>query len=420
MWKFLHAADIHLDSPLRRLSRCENGPISVLREATRRALVNLVDLAIEEQVAFVIVAGDLYDGDWDDARTGLFMVSQIARLREANIQLFAIAGNHDAANRMTRNIRLPENAQYLSHRRPQTIVLDTIGAAIHGQGFENQAVTENLARGYPARRPDCFNIGVLHTSIDGREGHDNYAPCTLADLVNKEYDYWALGHIHARELLCSDPIIAFSGNLQGRHIRESGPKGAYLVTVNGHRATAEFRALDAVRWATVEIDISSLRHTDEVLSTLQTQIALTTPRCDGRPLVVRVELTGSGPLHHSLAGRPDRWDDQFRAIVSDQGAADVWLEQVKFLTRAPQSQTRERALEGPWGEVDRIMERAMTDDAVLDELARELRDLRARLPDDLTSSNDGIRVDDPVWLRATLASVASLLHERLRAGADSP
>jgi len=420
MWKFIHAADIHLDSPLRRLSRCENGPISLLREATRRALSNLFDLAIEEQVAFVILAGDLYDGDWDDARTGLFMVSQIARLREANIQVFAIAGNHDAANRMTRNIRLPDNAQYLANRQPQTIVLDAIGAAIHGQGFENQSVTDNLARGYPVRRPDCFNIGVLHNSVDGREGHDNYAPCSLTDLSNKEYDYWALGHIHTREVLCADPIIAFSGNLQGRHIREKGPKGAFLVTVDGRRATAEFRALDAVRWEAVEIDITALRDADELLEALHAQLARAVPQSEGRPLVVRVELTGSGPLHHPLAARPDRWDEQFRAIAADQGAADVWLEQIKIRTRAPESPPHERASEGPWSEVDRIMERAMSDDQLLHELANQLRDLGAKLPGELTTVNDGIRIDDPTWLRSTLTSVSSLLHERLRAGADRP
>jgi DNA repair exonuclease SbcCD nuclease subunit len=162
---FLHAADIHLDSPLRRLQQYDDATATRLRAATRVALANLVDLAIAENVAFVVIAGDLYDGDWDDVRTGLYFVQQMRRLKDAEIAVFAIAGNHDAATKMTYNVPLPDNVTVFGHRVAETVRLDDIGVAIHGRSFATQSVTENLAVSYPTAIPDLFNIGILHTSL---------------------------------------------------------------------------------------------------------------------------------------------------------------------------------------------------------------------------------------------------------------
>ena len=135
MFKFIHAADIHLDSPLRNLAQYDGAPVEALRTATRQALENLVELALSEQVAFVLIAGDLYDGNWDSTQTGLHFAERMSRLREAGIPVFLIAGNHDAANKMTHKLRLPDNVCYLSEREPQTIEVAGVGVQIHGQGF---------------------------------------------------------------------------------------------------------------------------------------------------------------------------------------------------------------------------------------------------------------------------------------------
>ncbi len=209
MLTFLHAADIHLDSPLRGLQRYEGAPADEIRQATRRALENLVQLAIDQSVAFVLIAGDLYDGDWKDHCTGLFFVSQMVRLREANIPVIVIAGNHDAMNKMTRTLPLPENVHMLDHKRPETIHLEALGVAIHGQSFATQAVLEDLSATYPSAVGGQLNIGLLHTCATGREGHAAYAPCTIPGLVAKQYDYWALGHVHGFEVLHR---IVISGN----------------------------------------------------------------------------------------------------------------------------------------------------------------------------------------------------------------
>src|ERR1035437_9521159 len=145
MFKFLHAADIHLDSPLRGIARYEGMPVDDIRLATRRAFDNLVRLAIDERVRFVLLAGDLYDGDWKDTSTGMFFASRMTRLREAGIPVFLLAGNHDAANRMTKSLRLPQNVSVFAARQPETKLLPEGDVAIHGQGFSNQSVFDNLA-----------------------------------------------------------------------------------------------------------------------------------------------------------------------------------------------------------------------------------------------------------------------------------
>ncbi|HET9931307.1 MAG TPA: DNA repair exonuclease, partial [Polyangiaceae bacterium] len=252
--KFVHAADLHIDSPLRGLERYQGAPVEIIRGATRRAVEHLVDLCLEEGVKLLVLCGDLYDGDWKDYSTGLFFCQQMARLREADVVVAWIRGNHDAASRLTQHLRPTDNVHELSHARPITLEreIDGVSVALHGQGFSKAKVTEDLTDRYPAPVSGAFNLGLLHTALDGREGHDAYAPCRVESLINKGYDYWALGHVHQREQVNREPWIIFPGNLQGRHARETGKKGATLVTVSGGRVTeVEARALDEVRWAHV-------------------------------------------------------------------------------------------------------------------------------------------------------------------------
>ncbi|MHB1561187.1 MAG: metallophosphoesterase family protein, partial [Isosphaeraceae bacterium] len=153
MFKFLHAADIHLDSPQKGLERYEGAPAAECRAATRQALENLIELAVAEKVAFVLIVGDLYDGTWTDYNTPLFLNKVLGRLRDARIPVYMIRGNHDAENRMTRDLRLPENVRLLSADRAETVIQDDCGVAIHGRSFATRAVLDNLSRSYPASVP---------------------------------------------------------------------------------------------------------------------------------------------------------------------------------------------------------------------------------------------------------------------------
>ena len=206
-----------------------------------------------------MIAGDLYDGDCRDYNTGLYLTRQLGRLREEKIPVFIIAGNHDAANKMTRVLPLPDNVRILGHDRPETVWVNDLDVAIHGQSFAKSRGHRKPGCRLSPADPGCINIGLLHTGLGGMSGHERYAPCTLDELRFKRYDYWALGHIHAREVLCQDPPIVFAGNVQGRHARETGPKGCLLSTIRSdHSVEHVFHRLDQVRWERGQVDISGL------------------------------------------------------------------------------------------------------------------------------------------------------------------
>ncbi|MEN9581183.1 MAG: hypothetical protein RJA70_4192, partial [Pseudomonadota bacterium] len=216
--KIVHAADLHVDSPLTGLARYEGAPVDQIRGATRRAFENLVQLCLDEEVQLLLLAGDLFDGEWKDYTTGLFFVGQLLRLKPAGIPVVLVKGNHDAASVVTRHLTLPSHVTELSSRAPETRLFEQLGIAVHGQSYAERAEYNNLAANYPDALPGCLNIGLLHTCVTGRAGHEPYAPCGLEGLLAKNYDYWALGHIHEREILHEDPWVVFPGNLQGRHM----------------------------------------------------------------------------------------------------------------------------------------------------------------------------------------------------------
>jgi len=411
MVKFLHAADLHLDSRLDGLQRYEGAPVERIRSACRRALENLVELAISEGVAFVLLAGDIYDGDWSDYNTGLYFIRQMARLNDAGIRIFMISGNHDAANRMTRALRLPRNVTMLSSEKPESHRLEDFGVVIHGQGFATGAVTEDLSRNYPPPLRGYFNIGLLHTCIEGAEGHDRYAPCTLPGLKNKEYDYWALGHIHKRWEVSKDPHVVYSGNIQGRHIRETGPKGCYLGTLMDNRlAGLEFRRLDVVRWEVCEVIPPESDREDELFDAAADQVeSLLGSEDVDQLLAVRVVLTGRCKLHEQLTADPGHCAAQVRSRALDLGADRVWVEKVRVKT-LPWSAEAEQ---GPLAELLAGLSELRADESRLIQEAEVFSELRDKLPAEFFKQSDSPRFDDRAWLLGILDEVEALLKNRL-------
>ena len=227
--RFLHAADLHLDSPLRGLDRYEGAPVDEARGATRRAFDNLIAAALDHKVDFVVIAGDLYDGGWRDYNTGHYFCREMGRLNQAGIPVYLLFGNHDAESEMTKKLTLPGNVHQFDARKTSTFRIEALQVALHGRSYREAATLDNLAATYPPPVAGWLNIGVLHTGLEGYSAHARYAPCTLAELLAKGYDYWALGHVHEHAILHRQPWVVFPGNLQGRHIRETGERGAILV-----------------------------------------------------------------------------------------------------------------------------------------------------------------------------------------------
>ena len=330
MFRFIHAADIHLDSPLRGLSRYESAPAESIRDACRRAFENLVDLAIEEKVSFVLLAGDLYDGDWKDYSTGIFLSQQMGRLGKHNILVFTVAGNHDAANRMTKSLNSPANMTILSSRKVETIRIDDLAVTIHGRSFGTQHVDENLAVEFAAAEKGMFNIGLLHTSLDGREGHALYAPCSVDDLRSKGYQYWALGHIHKQEFVSEDPWIVFPGCIQGRHIKEAGAKGCVLVTVEDSTvSTAEKCSLDVLRWVECVVDLTDAAEMREVLERTRKSIEIERMSAYERPMAMRIRFEGSTSISDEIAAYPERLEQQIKALGAEIAGDELWIERVE-------------------------------------------------------------------------------------------
>ena len=382
MFTFLHAADIHLDSPLRGLESYADAPVAQLRQATRRAFDNLIDLAIEERVAFVLLAGDLYDGEWKDYHTGLFFIDRLSRLRKANIRVFLVSGNHDAASQISKGLRLPDNVHLFSTKQPETVTIESLGVAVHGQGYHTRALAENIARNYPQPLPHYLNIGLLHTSLTGRQGHEPYAPCSLDDLKARGYEYWALGHVHNREEVSHSPWIVFPGNIQGRHIHEAGAKGATLVRVEeGRIAAVEHRALDVLRWSLCRVDLTECATVDQAIDAVRQGMEAQQAGGEGRPLAIRLQLAGETAIHAVLHRDSAAMTEEFRALAA--GIGEMWLEKVVFATRRPVALAESLGEETPMADLVRAIERLDFQPTALMELVPEIGVLQSKLPPEL-------------------------------------
>jgi len=389
--KFIHSADIHLDSPLHGLSRYEGAPVREIREATRKALANLVEYVIECNIPLLIIAGDIYDGDCPDFQTLLHFSGQMARLRQAGIRVALIRGNHDAQNRMTKSLNLPDNVYIFSSSQPETWELPELGAAIHGQSYDREAVLDNLVLDYPDPVPGMFNIGLLHTSLTGRPGHDRYAPCELKHLLARGYDYWALGHVHRHEIIHDNPMVVFSGCIQGRHIREQGIKGCMRVDVDASgQADFERVELDVLRWQTLELDISGLDTRDLILEALERELKnLLVKHPQEKLLALRIKLLGSAPTHSPLFRDYDDLQAEIRNMAMDIYWQRIWVEKILNHTTLALDWDELKHSQTPHGELINYLERLEFDSEAFEQLNPDFTDLRAKL------AGTGAHMPDP-------------------------
>ncbi len=376
-FRFLHAADLHLGSPFLGLALKDEDVAARFAKASRSAFEDLVTKALEEGVSFVVIAGDVFDGEWKDASIALFLNRQLARLSNRGIPTFLLRGNHDAESLFAKSLTWSDNVFEFSTRRPETHRIKDLRVALHGRGFPHREVVENYAVDYPEPLAGWFNIGVLHTAC-GRAGHENYAPCTAADLTARGYDYWALGHVHAFEIVSRDPWIVYPGNLQGRSIRECGERGAVLVDVaDGVVADVRRIVTDSARWA--EIFVDAAPHSDEtgLLRAVEAEVRAHAEAAKGRLLAVRVVLTGATPLHARFIADRDRLRDEVEA-AAQRCADDIWLERLRIDTVEPQRPPRDAAL----AEIDlaAALEECEADVAVRARVAELVRTVNDKLP----------------------------------------
>lgn len=387
-FKFLHVADVHLDSPLLGLARYEGVPVDEVRLATRTALTNLVDLAIVENVAFVVIAGDIYDGDWPHFGTGLFFCAAMGRLEKAGIEVYLLYGNHDAQSVLTKKLPLPPNVHVFPTNKAKTFVHAATGTALHGRSYKDRDTRENLAAQYPTAVEGAFNIGVLHTALGGRPHHASYSPCSVPELCAKGYQYWALGHVHDFEVVFNSPYIVFPGNLQGRSIRECGPKGAVIVAVQDLDVLPDPQQipLDSVRWMRVDIDVTDTGSEADLHARIRTRLdeAFGTQR-DGHALLIRVALLGNTSLHGRLIGAKDQLDNEVRGIAISVSER-LWVEKISLRT-GPLVQISAGG-SSIVDELGSLLAEGAKDPDLKQKLLADLSEFLGRIPSDLATEDD--------------------------------
>ena len=385
-FRFVHTADLHLDSPLKSLALRDPDLAAVVGTATRQALVRIVDLCLAEHVDALLVAGDLYDGDQTSMKTALFLAEQIARLDAAGIRTFVIRGNHDNLSRITRELVLPESVTVFDGR-PRTVTLargeGDVPVAVHGLSFTDAQAPESLLPRYKAPVPGAINIGLMHTGLGGAPGHDPYAPCAVADLDAHGYAYWALGHIHRRAEHRGAAAIVMPGMPQGRDINEAGPKTVSLVEIGEDGTIAiEERGTAVAQFERLTVDAGGASDWQDVVRAAQEALAALRGRVRADHAVVRVTLNGATPL----AWRIRRDADLLKTEMQRQGAqlGRLWIESLDLLCTPPQAVAGEGT---PVGELHALLnDRILPSEGFAEEARVTMAQLMAQLPPECRSA----------------------------------
>jgi DNA repair exonuclease SbcCD nuclease subunit len=416
--KILHTSDLHLDGRMRGLERYRAAPVESVHERIRTAFDNLVQTAIDEKVSLVLIAGDVYDGDWRDFQTAIYFAGKLATLRDAGIRVVIAGGNQDAVCPLFTAQRLPDNVRVLSSEKVETAVYEDLGTAVHGRSFKRPD-SEDVLGGFPQPINGLLNIGLLHTSTEGFAAHAVFAPCKVGALVKKGYAYWALGHVHARCELHRDPWVVYPGSIQGRSIAESGPHGCALVTADGHRIVGvEMRDLDAMRWGTCEVDIAEAETADEVVERFRKAIGPHVAGCGGRLPLVRVRVFGAGPAHREFAENIEDRQNEFRSTAHSEMDEELWVESVSIETEEEELHEKLKGDDAIGGLIV-LIDRICKDDAETDRLSEGFGPLREALPPEFLAAVGADR-HDRAAIRRALQDVKQLLVPRLLSIGGAP
>ena len=374
--RFVHAADLHLDSPFVGIKAVAPEHVAyALHDATFSAYENIVKLCIDERVDALLVAGDVYDSSDRSLRAQLKFFAGLKQLHDAGIRSFVCHGNHDPLDGWEARLDYPPSCTRFGAEFEAAPVFEDEPerAVVHGISYPTRDISDNLVRGLGKVDSNTFSIGLMHTNVDGNANHGSYAPCSLDDLKLSEISYWALGHIHTRQILSDQsPAVVYPGNSQGRHPNESGARGVYLVEVDrAKNVQLDFRAVDTVRWERSVLNISQMETEQELLDSLDQSMTDAQGDAVGRPVVLQVTLAGRGSLH-SVLRRPNFIESLIEDLNGEWegGTPFAWCERIEDETVAPFN--RQERIEGS----DFVAEVLRTVDRAKDapELQERLRD----------------------------------------------
>ena len=401
--RFVHAADLHLDSPFKGIRSVAPSDVAdTLTSATFDVYRNIIDLCIQEKVDALLVAGDIYDGADRSLRAQLRFVEGLAQLDRSGVRSFICHGNHDPLDGWEARLDLPAGCVRYGPKVEGFPVFpdEPARAVVYGVSYPTREVRENLTPLFAnARSGQGFKIGLLHANVGGNQGHDSYAPCSVSDLADTGLDYWALGHVHTRQTLQdAEPAIVYPGNPQGRHPNEPGARGVYLVEVDDRGAVQlDFRPVDVVRWETLSLDIGPLEEEQALVTAVDDLVEEALSDAQGRSVVVRLELVGRGRLHNWLRTRDTVGDIQEH--INDRYAnrsSWLWCEGIRVDTASPVDRDLAAQREDFVGDLVRLGEEIGGSAAGLAELRKVLEPLYSRrevreLLAGIISTDDGLR-----------------------------
>jgi DNA repair exonuclease SbcCD nuclease subunit len=325
---------------------------------------------------------------------GLFFANQMRRLADADIRAFIVRGNHDALSKISKAVSLPKNVHIFRSSKPETVVDKHIGFAIHGQSFATGAVTDDLAAQYPDAHAGLLNIGLLHTALAGREGHESYAPTTPEKLASKGYHYWALGHVHNREIVRENPWIVFPGNSQGRNARELGEKGCMFVEGDAEEGirSVEFVATDVARWQHLTIDVTDVTTLDDLQEEIQQAVRGAVLVSGDHLLALRLSIGGRTTLHGRLSGSPESFRADVCAWMNEASGGAAWLEKIKLSVSAPLDLAALAKRDDPFGMLLNRLDELATDPEALAKLAESvLSELEQKIPAELRERESSLK-----------------------------
>jgi DNA repair exonuclease SbcCD nuclease subunit len=374
--RFVHAADLHLAAPFVGVDATDPRVRDALVAAPYEALDAVVELCISSEAHFLVVSGDVYNSAESPLRAELAFRNACARLAEAGIPVYVAHGNHDPANARSFGLEMPETVHVFSATEVERVVFERDGealCAIYGRSFGTAAERDNLALGFSRDPSDVLAVGVLHTNVGGRPGHEPYAPCSLDDLRAARMDYWALGHIHKPEVLSEDPAIVYAGCTQGLQPNESGARGCRLVTLTQAGATSEFVPTARVIWSQATVDVSGAEDIDALRQLLLEAVDELVGASGGTPAVARLTIEGRSGAHAEVS-RPGALADLLSEVRADALARDpwVWVDRIADRTRPALDIEALREGEDLAGDLVRIADALREDPARLEALVAEV------------------------------------------------
>lgn len=329
---FLHAADLHLDSPFKGLIKVPDAVRERLRQSTFAALGRLTEIVKREKVDFVVLAGDLFDAADRSLRAQLRLQRTLSEMTSQGASVFIVHGNHDPESGRQAKLEWPPGVFVFGSSAvecyPAFSRNGELVAHVYGISYPTPAVTDNLALRFRKREGAPFHLALLHANVDGNPSYDNYAPCRLDELVSAGFDYWALGHIHDRRVLHEYPHIVYPGNLQGRSIRETGGKGAYIVSVSATGSVdMKFHDVAEVLWHEAIVSIEGIEREQDLKNRLLTVVEDARKQWQGRPFLVRIRIDGRGVLHDRLLqpSIPEEWLEELREWAAPPEEVDNWV-----------------------------------------------------------------------------------------------